>query len=559
MDDANPTLELTLGDLIMRTAARWPHRTALAFDGEQLDYAGLLAQARLYAGCLIELGVRKGDKVGLWLPNRPAWLHLQHACAWLGAVVVPLNTRYKEHELPYLLQQSDVSVLVTADGDPHVDFIGTLKAILPELISGQEPREGGGYASCPRLRHIVVDGLAQPMSGLLSLQDVLHRARARSHPSVPDAPAGVEPDDPFTILYTSGTTSKPKGAIITHRNTVPHGWSCAQASGVDETDRILLSVPFCGSWGGLCIPGMAFACGAALVVTARFDPLETLRLFKRERITFWPAVDAMTMAVMDHPEFARHDHSSLRGGWFVMNTGGRDGLFEEILAKLGARRAFQPYGMTEINSVALYHRPDEPVAALAEPGGWPALGLEVRLVDVHTQVPLQGPGQGEMQFRGPRVTPGYYNKESETRAAFTDDGWFRSGDLALRHTDGRIQFLSRLREALRINHFMVSPREIEECIMELGSVHQCFVVGVPDSKLGEAAAAYVIPAPGSSPTPEEVQGHCRRRMASYKVPVHVRIVQDVPRTPGPHGDKAQKGKLREMLLAELGQPGEATR
>lgn len=553
MDDANPTLELTLGGLITRAAALWPSRPALCFEGEQLNYAELLARARLHARLLAGLGVRKGDKVGLWLPNRPAWLHLQHACALLGAVVVPLNTRYKESELAYLLQQSDVSVLVTAQGDAQVDFVGILEAIEPGLGSG---RARGAQDVFPLLRHVVVDGPGPHRPGLLALQELLQHAHAGAHdgPLQEALAAGVAPDDPFTILYTSGTTSKPKGAVITHRNTVPHGWFCGRVSGVDESDRILLSVPFCGSWGGLCIPGMAFARGAALVVTARFEALETLRIIERERITFWPAVDAMTMAVIDHPDFALHDHSSMRGGWFVMNTGGRDGLFEEILAKLGARQAFQPYGMTEINSVALYHHLDEPVAALAEPGGWPAAGLEVRLVDVQTQQPLDGPGQGELQFRGPRVTPGYYNKEAETRASFTDDSWFRSGDLAVRHPDGRLQFLSRLREALRINHFMVSPREIEECIMEMADVYQCFVVGVPDPRLGEAAGAYVIPAPGCQPTPEAITTHCRSRMASYKVPVHVRIVPDVPRTPGPHGDKAQKGKLREMLLAEL-QPG----
>jgi fatty-acyl-CoA synthase len=469
----------------------------------------------------------------------------------LGAVVVPLNTRYKEHELRYLITQSDVSVLVVAERLGGIDFMSTLRAVFPHLRPG---REAEASAAFPQLRHIVVDEPHIAHHGTSSLQVHLANGDAVADEALLDRiSADVQLDDPFTILYTSGTTAAPKGAIVTHRNTVPHGWFCGEISGVDASSRVLLQVPLSGSWGGLCISGMAFARGARLVLTAGFDATETLKLIERERVTFWPAVDAMAMAVMDHPDFARHDHSSLRGGWFVMNTGGRDGLFEEIVRVLGARQAFQPYGMSEINCVVLYHELDEPVTALAEPGGFPAEGIEVRLVDVETQRPIDGVGQGEMQFRGTRVTPGYYNKPEETAAAFTTEGWFRSGDLGRRNEAGRVIFLTRLREALRINHFMVSPREIEECIMELPGVHQCFVVGVPDASLGEVVGAYVIPNAGGDCTAGDIVAHCKQQLASYKVPVHIRIVLDVPRTPGPHGDKAQKGKLKQMLIDELSQ------
>lgn len=535
--------------MLQRSASLWPSNSALIFEGVHIDYQALLAQARCYAHALRELGVTKGDKVGLWLPNRPSWFHLQHACALLGAVVVPLNTRYKEHELPYLVKQSDVSVLIVAESLGNTDFLGTLRATLPQLTAG---REAEGKDTFPLLRHILVDEPTSAHYGMDSLQALIERSVvSKDDAALDQMTLAVLPDDPFTILYTSGTTAAPKGAIITHRNTVPHGWFCGEVSGIDDKSRVLLSVPLCGSWGGLCIPGMAFSRGAGVVLTSRFDATETLKLIEREGVTFWPAVDAMTMAVIDHPDFAQYDHTSMRGGWFVMNTGGRDGLFEEILRAFEITQAFQPYGMSEINSVVLYHEFSEPVTALARPGGLSADGIDVRLINVETQQPVEGVGQGEMQFRGDRVTPGYYRKPEETLAAFTEDGWFRSGDLGERDATGRVIFLSRLREALRINHFMVSPREIEECIMQLPGVHQCFVVGVPDPILGEAVGAYVIPAAGSFPTSEEIVAHCARRIASYKVPVHIRIVDDVPRTPGPHGDKAQKNKLKQMLIEEL--------
>jgi fatty-acyl-CoA synthase len=280
-----------------------------------------------------------------------------------------------------------------------------------------------------------------------------------------------------------------------------------------------------------------------------FDPALALHLMARERITIWNAVDAMAIAVLDHPDLGRTDRSTLRTGGFGMTGGGRDGLFGEIVGTLGVPEAYQPYGMTELNALAMYHRLDEPVESRALPGVWPADGIEARLVDPETGTDAGIDREGELWFRGRLVTRGYYRKPEETARAFTPDGWFRTGDLAVRDAAGRLIFRGRLREVLRISHFMVAPAEIEAFIMQHPAVLQAFVFGVPDPKLNEAAVAYVIPRPGARLTPEDVIAHCRGRIASYKIPRHVRIVADVPRTPGPHGDKVQKGKLRQLFLA----------
>lgn len=235
-----------------------------------------------------------------------------------------------------------------------------------------------------------------------------------------------------------------------------------------------------------------------------------------------------------------------------MTGGGRDGLFEEIVHTLGVREAYQPYGMTELNALCMHHWLDETVASRAEPGVWPADGIEARVVHPDTGAEVGVGEEGELQFRGRLVTRGYYKKAEETAKAFTHDGWFRTGDLAMRGEDGRFVFRGRLREVLRISHFMVAPAEIEAFLMQHPSVLQAFVFGVPDPKLNEAAVAYVIARPGAQLTPEDVIAHCRGKIASYKVPRHVRIVDDVPRTPGPHGDKPQKSKMRELFLAEHG-------
>jgi fatty-acyl-CoA synthase len=281
-----------------------------------------------------------------------------------------------------------------------------------------------------------------------------------------------------------------------------------------------------------------------------FDPGAALHLMESQGITIWNAVDAMAIGVLDHPDFARRKPSTLRTGGFGMTGGGRDGLFDDIVHTLGVPEAYQPYGMTELNALSMLHGLDETEAERAEPGVWPAEGIEVRVVDVESGKDVEPGGEGELWFRGPLVIRGYYKKPDETAKAFTADGWFKSGDLASRDPDGRAVFRGRLREALRISHFMVAPGEIEGFIQTHPAVLQAFVIGIPDPKTNEAAVAYVIARPGEHLTEADVIAHCKGKIASFKIPRHVRIVDDVPRTPGPHGDKVQKAKLRELFLAE---------
>jgi fatty-acyl-CoA synthase len=322
---------------------------------------------------------------------------------------------------------------------------------------------------------------------------------------------------------------------------------------MSEADRVLHALPLSGTWGGLCIPMAAVSHGAALVLMETFEPAVALHLIERERITVWNAVDAMAIAVLDHPDLDRRDRSSLRTGGFGVTGGGRDGLFEAIVSRIGVPQAYQPYGMTEVNALSLFHHLDEPVESRALPGVWPADGIEVRVVDPDTGLDRAAGEEGELWLRGRLVTAGYYKKPEETACAFAPDGWFRTGDLALRDEAGRTIFRGRLREALRISHFMVAPGEIEDFLMTHPKVLQAFVIGVPDPRTNEAAVAYVIPRPGAAIHEDELLAHCRGRIASFKIPRHVRVVDDVPRTPGPHGDKVQKTKLREMFLAESAQ------
>jgi fatty-acyl-CoA synthase len=547
---ANPYRHSTLAGLLDAAAARFGPREALVLGERRWNYADFHREVRRLARGLLALGVAPGDAVALWLTNRPEWLVVQHACGRVGAVVVALNTRYRTHELAYILRQSDTTILVLQDHALHIDFLEILGRLLPGLAHANP--DDLRFEAFPRLRRVICVS-EDVYGGTVAYRDVVEagddpaldaalRARERQ----------VRPDDVFTVLYTSGTTSFPKGVMISHENAVPHGWAAGERLGLTERDRVLHTLPFSGTWGGLVIPIMTLSHGACLVLEEFFDALLTLRLLETEAITVWNAVDAMLTAVLDHPDFDRYDRRALRTGGVAMTGGGRHGLFDEVVERLGMRGAVQPYGMTEVNALALCPYPDDPLELRRRAGVRPAPGLEVRVVDPDSGVDRAAGEAGELWLRGPLVTRGYYKKPEETAAAIDPDGWLHTGDLAVRDEHGHTYFLGRLKETLRISHFMVAPAEIEAFLMRHPAVGQGFVVGVPDPRLGEAAVAYVVPRPGEHPTEAELQDYCRAHLAAFKVPRRVFVVDDVSRTPGPHGDKVQRVKLREQARKALG-------
>jgi fatty-acyl-CoA synthase len=568
----NPFARATAWSLLDTIAGRHAQREAIVFGDERLTFAGLRDRARAFAAGLAALGLGAGDALAIWLPNRPLWFVAQYAAASLGIVVVALNPRYRAHELSYILGQSSAVALLLTDRLGPVDYFDTLETLLPELAQAV-PGELAS-ARCPKLRHVIVDAddvypgchraadltdaseplriSNRPPSVLADLADpATTSARGSDTPDRSDAAdRAVTPDSTFMLLYTSGTTSFPKGAMITHANCVPHGWNCGETLRLTAADRVLHALPAAGTWGGVNIPLTTWSHGACLVLMDVFDPLRALQLVERERCTVLNAVDSMLIPLLDHPDLGRRDLSSLRTGAVAAVGGGRHGLLEDVLERL-VPLAFQPYGMTEVNAMSLLHDLDEPAADRLVPGVWPAPGLQARIADPDTGVPSGIDVEGELQFRGALVTRGYYDKPDETKAAFTSDGWFKSGDLGVQDGAGRVIFRGRLKETLRISHHMVAPGEIEAFLLAHPDVGQAFVVGIPDPKTNEAPVAYVIRKPGAAVTETELRAWCHGKIASFKIPRGIRFVDDVPRTPSPHGDKVQRVKLREMALKEF--------
>lgn len=547
---ANPYWDKTVAQMLDEVAARHPDREAIVFGDQRVTYREFQRESNRLARGFLALGLKKDDKVALWLPNRPRWFFAQFALARIGAPVVALNTRYKAYELSYILGQSDTTTLILSDRLMEIDFLEVVEELLPDL--GQSEPGDLHSERFPLLRRIIVDA-EDPYPGCIRLQDLVE---AGDDPALEEplsqAASLVGPDDLFTILYTSGTTSFPKGAMITHRNCLPHGWHCGQALRLTHEDTVLLGLPLSGTWGGVNIPLTTLTHGARLVLMETFEPGRALYLMEKERVTAWYGVDAMILSLLEHPDLDRYDRSSLRAGAVAMTSGGAQSLFDDVVMRIGIREAFQPYGMTEVNALAMIHNLDDPVEVRKLAGVWPAPGVEVKVVNPESGEPVPPGTEGEMWVRGFVVTRGYYKKPEETARAFSPDGWFKTGDLAMQDEAGRTIFKGRLRDTLRISHFMVAPGEIEEFLMAQPKVLQAVVVGVPDLKLGEAPVAYIIPKDGEMLSEEEILAHCKGKIASYKIPRHVFFVKDVPRTPGPHGAKVQRHRLREQAIQELG-------
>jgi fatty-acyl-CoA synthase len=518
-------------------AARRPRGEAIVFGEERVTFAEFRARAEQLARGLAALGIGRGDKVALWLPNRPAWYVIQQACARLGAVLVALNPRYRAHELSYIIAQSDAVALIVTDHLGAIDYFETLHEVLPELAHAT-PGELDA-AKFPALRHVIVDA-DDPYPGCHRLCDVVEAGASDT------ALPRIGPDDVFTLLYTSGTTSFPKGAMISHRNCVPHGWNCGERIGITERDRVLSALPAPGTWGGLNVPLTTWSRGATLVLMDVWDPARALSLIERERCTVWNAVDSMVLPLLEYPGLDRFDRSSLRTGAFAATGGAEHGFHEAIRDRIGVPLHYQPYGMTEVNALSLLHDLDEPFDVRIIPGIKTPPGIEARVAHPETAAACKIDEEGELQFRGELVARGYYEKPAETAAAFTPDGWFKSGDLAVRDGRDYVIFRGRLKDTLRISHHMVAPSEIEAFLTEHPAVSQAFVVGIPDARAGEVPVAYVILKDGARLEESELVAFCRGKIAGYKIPRGVRIVKDVPRTHGPHGDKVQRVKLREI-------------
>lgn len=536
----------TIGDILLRAAEHRPDREAIVFPHSRFTYREVAERAIQTARSLVAIDVGAGDHVGLLMPNSPEFVFGFFAAQLLGAVAVPINTRFRAHELSYVIAYADIEVLLTSDiVDEQVDFVERLSEAFPGLPASPDPARLA-LTDAPTLRCVVLLGDKAP-PGLLGRAQFDALAPAVDEAEIERRRGSVRVRDIALILFTSGTTAYPKGALITHEAAFRVWVSAASRLGITADERIWDPLPMfhMGCLGPMIF---AFNLGATLLSTLHFEPGAALEMIERERVTWVESVfPPIVMGLIRHPDFPQRDLSRVRG---LLNVAPPDTLRMIQAAFPNAVQIGGPFGMTEAAGVITCNRWDATPDEQAETAGAPVLGTEVRVIDPETGEELGTGRPGELQIRGPGLFDGYYKDPENTASAMTTDGWLRSGDLGRINGNGLVTYLGRLKEMLKVGGENVAPAEIESYLSTHPAIKLVQVIGVPDERLDEVPAVFVELATGQELTAEEVIAHCEGAIAGFKVPRYVRFVTEWPMS----ATKIQKFRLREQLLAELGLP-----
>ncbi|MCG8545123.1 MAG: AMP-binding protein [Alphaproteobacteria bacterium] len=522
------------GDLADTMAARYPDREALVFEDERYTFAELAQRIDEAAKGLMALGVERGDHVALWLNNSATWMIASFALAKIGAVQVPINTRFRTDDLAYVLGQSDSTMLITHDRFGPIDYLDIVRAVVD--LPATDTRIAD--SRFPNLRQVVIVGSAAH-DGTVSWTDAIHAGRTVSDEALRSRAATGDPDDPAFIMYTSGTTGNPKGVVHSHkliRNVEVRGYRLC----ITPHDVILNYLPLFHAFGFSEGAMMSMITGAKQVVTATFDPEECLDLIERERATITHGFEAHLKGLTEAQEKRPRDISTLRIGLFAAGMHSATPVARRGAEVLAPMHNLSGYGMTEVWLGAAVGGLGDTLEQRCETSGYPGLGYELRIVDPETGADQPANAPGELLVRGDSLMLGYYNKPEETAASFDKDGWFRTGDTAMLRDDGYLRFLGRYKDMLKVGGENVDPMEVEGMLLEHPSVHQVAIVGAPDDRLTEVPVAFVEAMPDAEMDAESVIGFCRGKVANFKIPKHVVFIDEFPMT--------ASGKIRKVDL-----------
>ncbi|MEQ8235082.1 MAG: AMP-binding protein [Gammaproteobacteria bacterium] len=533
----------TFGALVDRMAERFDAREALVFEDERYTFAEVRERVDEVARGLVALGVKPGDHVALWLMNCPEWIFTMFALARVGAVQVPVNTRFRTHDLAYLLQQSDTRYLITHDVSGPVDYLAMVREVVKLPAHGEVVHDD----DYPELKRVVI--LGEPgHAGCVGFEAMLDGGREVDPETLTARVDTVDPDHPVFIMYTSGTTGFPKGVVHNHvmlRLVEERAFRL----GITENDTILNYLPlfhlFSYSEGALT----SMLTGARQVLTPSFDAAACIRLVEREGVTVMHGFDTHLKDLSEAQERIGADLSTLRCGLFAAGMQSSTGIVRRAAEVLAPLVTVTGYGMSEMGAATLVGAIDDSLERRAETSGYPAPGYAFRIVDPASGAEQAVGEPGEIAVRGYGLMMGYYKKPEETAKSYDADGWFRTGDTGVRRADGYIRFLGRYKDMLKVGGENVDPMEVEALLLALDGVQQVAVVGYPDARLNEVAVAFVQRRGGATLRAKDVIEPGRGKVATFKIPRHVLFVDVMPMTAS---GKIRKVELRADAARQLG-------
>ncbi|HKW58217.1 MAG TPA: AMP-binding protein [Candidatus Dormibacteraeota bacterium] len=513
---------------LRRTAERFGDREAVVvpYQGYRATYRELIRQCEEIGRGLIARGVKKGDRVGIWSPNRYEWVIVQYATAAMGAILVNINPAYRTSELEYVLNQSGICFLIIAARFRQADYVSML---------------GEVKGRCPGLREAVVleDGW-----------EALKRDAARVDvKELRELESTLQFDDPINIQYTSGTTGFPKGATLTHHNILNNGYFIGETLKYTERDRVCIPVPFYHCFGMVLGNLACTTHGATMVVPAEaYDPVVTMQTVQDERCTSLYGVPTMFIGELEHPRFKDFDFTSLRTGIMAGSPCPVE-VMKKVQTAMHIPEMTIAYGMTETSPVSTQCTTDDPLERRVSTVGRVHPHVEIKIVDPNTGAVVPRGTPGELCSRGYIVMRGYWNNDEATRQAIDTGRWMHTGDLATMDDEGYVNIVGRIKDMIIRGGENIYPREVEEFLYTHPDIADAQVIGVPSEKYGEEVMAWVKLREGASATGEELAAWCKGKIATYKIPRHWKFVDAFPMTVT---GKIQKFKMREVAVEELG-------
>ena len=545
-----PLIEQTIGDFFADMAQRQGSRDALVsrHQGLRFTYTELHAAARQLASALLNLGLVKGDRIGIWSHNNAEWVLMQLATAQVGLVLVNINPAYRTSEVEYALNKVGCKAIVSMPEFKTSDYLGMLRELAPEL-AGSEPGKLQAQR-LPELRTVIwidVAGKGADQPGMLRFSQLMEMGQSGDQ-RIDAIAATLKNTDPINIQFTSGTTGFPKGATLTHRNILNNGFFIGECMRLTPADRLCIPVPLYHCFGMVLGNLACFTHGSTIVYpNDGFDPVTVLEAVQAEKCTGLHGVPTMFIAELDHPRFAEFDLSTLRTGIMAGSPCPIE-VMKRVVRDMNLSEITIAYGMTETSPVSCQSDNETPLEKRVSTVGKVQPHLEVKVVDPESGETVAPGVSGELCTRGYSVMHGYWGDEAKTREAIDDEQWMHTGDLATMDEEGYVNIVGRIKDMVIRGGENIYPREIEEFLYRHPKVQDVQVVGVPDVRYGEELCAWVIIKPGMELVEDEVRAFCKGQIAHYKVPRYIRFVEAFPMTVT---GKIQKFKIRDEMIELL--------
>lgn len=548
-----PLIERTIPQSLAETVSRHGESLAAVFCEQDIRWTWNEFAKRIdaLAGGLDQLGFAKGDRIGVWAPNRFEWLLAQFATARLGIILVNINPAYRVFELEYALNKTACRGLILAQNFKTSDYVGMLREVAPEL----EIAEPGKLSSAklPHLSTVIVMGESSH-DGCFAFAEVERMGSGVDIAALDAITGSLDANDPINIQFTSGTTGSPKGATLTHRNILNNASFVTAAMKFGPADKLCIPVPFYHCFGMVMGTLGCVTKGAAMVVPGEgFEPETTLRAVSEERCTALYGVPTMFVAQLEHPRFGEFDLSNLRTG-IMAGAPCPIEVMKQVQSNMHMDQVTIAYGMTETSPVSFQSSVDDPLEKRVSSVGRIQPHLEVKIVREDGTIAATGE-QGELMTRGYSVMRGYWDEPERTAEAVDEQGWMHTGDLATIDAQGYCNITGRVKDMICRGGENIYPREVEEFLYTHPDISQVQVFGVPDQRLGEIVAAWVVPKPGAELAETDIREFCAGKIAHFKVPAHVRFMDDLPMTVT---GKPQKFVMRDAMIEELGLTVEKT-